>query len=72
MDNLTTDLLSRIETLEARLRILEATGSPAADAATRLTAPEHIGAEPSSRRDSASLWRRRARCSGGGGAGFPG
>ena len=51
MRDTTTDLLSRIETLEARLKALEATQSPAADAATTPAPTEHIAAEPSSRRD---------------------
>ena len=51
MHDTTPDLLSRIETLEARLRILEATQSAAADTATGPTPTERITAEPSSRRD---------------------
>ena len=51
MDNLTADLLLRIERLEARLMTLEATPSAAADAVTKPTPTERIAAEPSSRRD---------------------
>src|SRR5215207_9027952 len=48
---MTTELLSRLERLEARLTTLEGTQSPAADAATTPTPTESIAAEPSSRRD---------------------
>jgi len=51
MDTLTADLLSRIERLEARLRTLEATQSPAPDASTPSASTGHLATEPSSRRD---------------------
>jgi hypothetical protein len=51
MRDTTTDLLARIESLEARLRTLDALQSGAAGAAPAATPPEHIAGEPSSRRD---------------------
>ena len=54
MRDRTTDLLSRLESLEVelgRLRALALTQAVATDAATTPTPTEHIAAEPSSRRD---------------------
>jgi len=54
MSDATTDLLSRIESLElelGRLKVLAMTPSGEADAGSPAAAPEHISAEPSSRRD---------------------
>jgi hypothetical protein len=51
MGDATTDLLSRIETLEARLRTIEAILTPAVDAAPVPAPIENTAAQASSRRD---------------------
>jgi hypothetical protein len=51
MDNLTADLISRIERLEARLGTQVTTASAEADGATTAPRAEHVAAEPSSRRE---------------------
>lgn len=51
MGDATTDLLSRIDLLEARLRAVEAAQSREGEPATATARPAHPATEPSSRRD---------------------
>jgi len=51
MRDTTSDLLSRIEKLEAQLKTLKAAQPPGSDAVTTPKPTEHIAGDPSSRRD---------------------